>query len=347
MNKEQLDRLVEEGILYNHEHEELDLTIYNYTQDVQFHKLWDENTLQCRGLILNSENKVIARPFKKFFNWEELQEFHPKGKVSVYEKLDGSLGILCSYKNEWIWATRGSFYSTQAYLARDLFEKYKEENPTLLDSLDKNYTYLFEIVGPSNVIVNQYEKDDLIFLGAVETESGKEIFPNHHDLRYIFPIPEYFGTFDFKVDLIDEFRKHKDNFEGYIFVDENNYRFKLKLEEYVRLHRIITGFNSRSVWEFLSQGKNLDEILIKVPEEFYNWVKNTAEKLNIQYMNIMIQAFVDFLNAYESTSTKKEFALKVKDNKYSSQIFALYNKRVDIAREITWKQIRPKNPTTL
>lgn len=348
MNKQELDRLVEEGILYNHQHKDLDLTIYNYTQDVQFNKLWDSNTLQCRGLVMNSEGEVVARPFKKFFNWEELDDFHPKGKMSVFEKLDGSLGILFSYKDEWIWSTRGSFYSEQAKLAKHLFMlKFYPDFNKISDVFDPNYTYLFEIVGPSNAVVNQYEKDELIFLGCVETKTGKEILPNNHDLKDIFRIPEFFGTFDFKVDLIDEFRKHKDNFEGYIFIDENNYRFKLKLEEYVRLHRIITGFNTRSVWEVLSSGQNIEDLLVKVPEEFYNWVHSVAEELNIRYINILTEAFRKFIIAYEKTSDKKSFALLVKDEPYAGIIFSMYASNIDKAREQAWKLIRPKNPETL
>lgn len=347
MNKQELDRLVEEGILYNHQHEDLDLTIYNYTQEVQFHKMWNSNTLQCRGLIMNSESEIVARPFKKFFNWEELNIFKPSGKISIYEKLDGSLIIRSFYQGKWITSSRGSFYSEQSILAEEIFKKYENNISNFLDYFDSEYTYCFELIGPSNIIVNQYENDDLIFLGSIHTKNANEILPQNHKLKEIFRIPEYFGTFDFKIDLIDEFRKHRDNFEGYVFVDENFYRFKLKLEEYVRLHRIITGFNTRSIWEILSTRQNIEDILVKVPEEFYNWVYSIAEELMICYINIMSESFKKYITAYEKSYDKKSFALLVKDEQYSGIIFSIYNSKIDQAREQAWKLIRPKKPETL
>ncbi len=32
---------------------------------------WDDITLNCRGLILDNEGRVIAKSFQKFFNMEE------------------------------------------------------------------------------------------------------------------------------------------------------------------------------------------------------------------------------------------------------------------------------------
>ena len=53
--------------------------------------------------------------FNKFFNMEEHQpEEIPNETFEVFEKLDGSLGILFWYQGQWILATKGSFTSDQA-----------------------------------------------------------------------------------------------------------------------------------------------------------------------------------------------------------------------------------------
>jgi RNA ligase len=54
--------------------------------------------------------------------------------------MDGSLGIAFYYKGDWIVATRGSFVSEQATKATKMLKKYPIEH------LDKNNTYLFEII---------------------------------------------------------------------------------------------------------------------------------------------------------------------------------------------------------
>ena len=45
----------------------------------------------------------------------------------------------------------------------------------------------------------------------------------------------------------------------------------------------LTNISSRDIWEYLKDGKPMDEILDKVPDEFYNWVKDTKEELLNQY----------------------------------------------------------------
>ena len=76
-------------------HPEAELYSVNYTQKVQYDRLWDEITTQTRGLIIDSEGNVVAKPFRKFFNFEEHQPDEiPQLPFEVFEKVDGSLGIL-------------------------------------------------------------------------------------------------------------------------------------------------------------------------------------------------------------------------------------------------------------
>jgi RNA ligase len=64
-----LEKYYNLGLLYKQTHPTLDLTIWNYSPKVQYEGLWDDITMQCRGLVTNSNGDVIARPFKKFFNY--------------------------------------------------------------------------------------------------------------------------------------------------------------------------------------------------------------------------------------------------------------------------------------
>jgi len=66
-----LEKYYQNGLVLKQTHPTLDLSIWNYSPKVQYEKLWDDVTKICRGLVTNSEGKIIARPFKKFFNYEE------------------------------------------------------------------------------------------------------------------------------------------------------------------------------------------------------------------------------------------------------------------------------------
>ena len=134
-----LNKYYEEGLVYKQVHPNLPLTIWNYTEKVQYENLWDEITIQTRGLVTDDNGNVVARPFKKFFNQEENKHI-PTKDFDVYEKVDGSLGILFYYNNQWVMATRGSFTSDQAIKGFEMLQKYDYQK------LHKKYTYLFEII---------------------------------------------------------------------------------------------------------------------------------------------------------------------------------------------------------
>ncbi len=130
----------ERGLLYSQTHPTLPLTIWNYTEKVQYESLWDEVTLAARGLVTDGSGRVVARPFSKFFNIEE-GKHTPTQEFEVFEKMDGSLGIVFVYEGQVVYATRGSFASDQAKWMADWGTKYNFSN-----ILVEGYTYLFEII---------------------------------------------------------------------------------------------------------------------------------------------------------------------------------------------------------
>jgi RNA ligase len=136
---EKLNKYHEEGLVYKQVHPTLPLTIWNYSEKVQYEGLWDEITLQTRGLVTDDEGNIVARPFKKFFNLEE-GKHTPTEEFEVYEKMDGSLLIVFWYEGKWIVATRGSFTSDQAIKGVELLKKYNT------DIMFRHLTYCFEII---------------------------------------------------------------------------------------------------------------------------------------------------------------------------------------------------------
>lgn len=141
MNKELLIKMLNEGYVMVQKHPNTDLSIYNYTRKCQYEANWNEVTLLTRGLILDGNMNIIARPFGKFKNWEEYKpEEIPNLPFEVFDKMDGSFGILFHFNNEWIIASRGSFMSDQAIKATEMLKNYDISN------LNKEYTYLFEII---------------------------------------------------------------------------------------------------------------------------------------------------------------------------------------------------------
>src|SRR5690242_13723962 len=146
--------LEEEGYITIQEHPTAELWILNYSQKCQFAGYWTAETMQCRGLIVDTDFRIVARPFVKFFNLEQhlAMEGMPVLRWDqpyvIQEKMDGSLGILYWADGVPCIATRGSFISDQAVFATNLLRtRYVQVE------FAPQYTYLFEIIYPANRIV--------------------------------------------------------------------------------------------------------------------------------------------------------------------------------------------------
>ncbi|MFN8670937.1 MAG: T4 RnlA family RNA ligase [Candidatus Sericytochromatia bacterium] len=322
---EKFESLIEQGYINKQKHPIEDLFIFNYSTKTQYESFWNDFTKIARGLITDKEGNIVARPFPKFFNLEEDKDPLPNENFEVFDKLDGSLGILYFIKDEPFIATRGSFDSFQAIKANEILKnKYKNI------VFNKNYTYLFEIIYPENRIVVDYKGlEDLILIAIIDTESGKDL--ELQDLG--MPIVKKFDG----VKDIHKLRELEDMVnEGFVIKFKNDFRVKLKFTEYIRLHRIVTYINSRIIWENLKDKKPFDEILDKVPDEFYKWVKKTIADLENKYSEIENICKSEF----KILETRKETAEYFNKCSYSTVLFKMLDNK-DYS-EFIWRQIKPK-----
>lgn len=317
--------------------------IYNYTEKAQFDNHWTDVTMLCRGLIVSGET-VIARPFTKFFNYEQRKaEFDKRlgDTVIVTDKMDGSLGIMYRDPNgEIAFATRGSFTSDQAKHATYVFrQKYQD-----LDWNDQ-FTLLVEIIYPENRIVCDYDgMDDLVLLGAVNIRDGHVY--SAQSIPWEGPRVEELHAINLAEALALEPREGK---EGIVvrFLDDNE-MCKIKQEDYITLHKLVTGLSERAVWEGLGQGKTVAQICEPLPDEFHAWVAEVADNLNTAYQKKIFELDDEYIAAFGDMPhqfTRKEFALRVKDSPNRAFMFSLLD-QVDIGPKV-WQSLKPHGDTRL
>lgn len=358
MNLETLHKYQSDGLLYSQTHPTLPLTIWNYTEKVQYEGLWDEVTLSCRGLITeDTTGKVLIQPFKKFFNYEELihKDVIPsKGDyVYIQEKIDGSLGILFYYNGEWIMATRGSFTSEQAIKGLEILKsKY------ILDTFEPSVAYLCEIIYPENRIVIDYKKEKVVFLSAVINWGFKGWKESDESELHWTTACMYFKMsgikksdivkteqhFNFSDELYKSLKeKNENNKEGFVLrFQPGNFRMKIKFEEYVRLHKIMTNLSTTAVWEVLANGGSMDTLLKDVPDEFYNVVKEYELSLVSKFIEIRDNAISECarIAVRITDGDRKSFAELAKKYQYPGLLFLLLDGK-DINQSI-WKHIKPE-----
>jgi RNA ligase len=244
-------------------------------------------------------------------------------------------------KGEWILATRGSFTSPQAIKGKELLEKYNFER------LNTGYTYLFEIIYKENRIVCDYDYDDLVLLGMINTKTGDEvnIHNDDEDIRFKnmisnigFRVVMLYKTWGEGYDVLKE--EISNDREGYVIRFNNGFRMKIKGDEYVRLHRILTNVSNRDIWEYLKDNKPFDELLEKVPDEFNNWVKETARDLTIRFDNINKEYIEVYENLNSRNLDRKEFAIRAKHYRHSNILFNMLDGKEH--KQNIWRIIYPE-----
>lgn len=344
---EDLLKELNEGYVTGRPHPYLPYTIYNYTRRAVVNDYWNEVILSCRGLVVDNDNEVVARPFKKFFNgslnFNNLSGWELDDPIEVTEQIDGSLGILYPDPRQptgYAVATRGSFTSLQAEHATELYQQtYQNFKPS------PALTYLFEIVYPENRIVVDYGQDDCLYLlGAVKIETGEILSARHFDCprTQIYPFRKF-------QEFVENFRP-KTQRKGFVIRNlRTGEMLKYKHEEYVALHRLLFSLNATVVWEVLVEASKKaangetwewDDFISRYPDDIRRWIVSVRDYLLAQYVKIHLETTTLYQSIVEGKPRdRKEFALEAVKHKHAKYLFLLYDNR-SIAEAI-WKDLKP------
>lgn len=328
-----LRKMIDLGYVDVRKHSFANLYILNYSKLCTFDWMWNDVTEKCRGLIVDDSGKIKALPFKKFYNYEEIEDksIIPNLPFKVYEKMDGSLGILYWIDNYPAIATRGSFSSEQALEATRMFlTQYRN----IIPIIPQDITFLFEIIYPGDQkVVNYGNIENLFLIAAIDTKTGDEIDINNFDGW--FPLTkEYENISDWKK-LRDVF--DGDNREGFVIKFENNFRVKLKYEEYFELHKLLYNITPKYILDLLITDKIDDLVVLKDKFGEYHWDKiiKLISKFRNRFNQIRLECELAFEGIY---TTRKDAAERFKTCKYPSVLFAMYDDK-DISQYI-WKIIK-------
>lgn len=331
--KSKLDSYVDMGLLISKRHPDLPLTIYNYSQLTVMDQLWNSVTIACRGLVVDDKGRCVIRCMPKFFNSGELHAYtfqNDQAATAAFDdfyytdKLDGSLiQMVNDPEYGFIVTSKGSFESQQAEWAKEIYLKHFDP-----EHLDSDKSYICELIHPENRIVLDYgDKQELRLITVIETETGVEKW----DIW-----SRTWSSFIEPVNRVTDFEKHMEELnEGVVAVYPGGHRVKHKTEEYVRLHRIVTGFTPKRVWEALKEGDNLE--FHNMPEEFDAWLEETKTEFIRKFNDIKTLA-EKTAQGFESYSDK-EVGLAPIDGKIKGLIFMLRNGK-DIEPKI-WGMIKP------
>jgi hypothetical protein len=316
--------------------------------------------LECRGLILNQDDdwNVVAYPFSRFFNYgEECAAAIDWSTARVQEKVDGSLMILYYYRNHWEVATKGSPDASGdvgdwGFTFRKLFWRSAEEwkgGFCKSGELNPDYTYMIELTSPWNRVVCDYTK--LGPLGTCITGEGKTGYVGDgsrltligvRDNKTLQEIPVsvfaddwYYTVKEFPLNSFEDVVAAASHLnpleqEGYVIVDMNFNRVKVKSPAYVAIHHLTSNFSKRRILELVKMGE-APEVLAYYPEymKIFDEVKVELER----FIFIVENELMNVVGTVGYGATQKEFALEAVKTKFPGALFAVKSGKAKSIRE--------------
>lgn len=234
----------------------------------------------CRGLILEKDTwNVLCFSFEKFFNAEEGHAAKINWNTAkVLSKLDGSMIQVYwdSKKEEWFAATTGTGEGEGEVNNKDgttfngLFWKTVRTKYNLnVDDLVKGHVYVFELMTPYNVVVTPHTESSVALLAVRNLKNLSEY--NYEALK---TVSETLGVplvkaFDMNVKDVGAIKRTFDGMpfteEGYVVVDGNFNRIKIKNPAYVSAHHLKGKMGSHHIMGIVKSNE-IDEFIATFKE---------------------------------------------------------------------------------
>lgn len=316
--------------------------IFNYNQIES--DFYNPIVKECRGVILEDKTfKPVCVPFYKFGNYGEgYADTIDWSAARVQEKVDGSLIKLWNYNGKWKISTNGMIDAKDAQLScniseyktfYDLFMKAKENVGLDFDKLNPKYTYMFELISPYNRVVVPYTEISIKHIGTRNLDTLEEL---NVDIGVPKPKEYSFKSLDECIRVAQELPFNE---EGYVVVDGNWHRIKVKSPAYVAVHHLTTnGVVTKERIVVLIRQNEHEEFLNYYPE-FTEQINNTKNKIDlfIENMNSAIDKAQNTI-----FSTRKDFAEFAKKTSCPALMFTWYDGKVSTPKEWLWNQTNEK-----
>lgn len=316
--------------------------IFNYNQILS--DMSSPICQEARGFIINNTlDRVVCRSFNKFFNYGETHA----AKIDWYsavvqEKIDGSL-IRYWYNRadrRWNVSTSGMIDAYKAPLSDgmtfgDLFDRALGAigNPTL--ALEEEYTYVFELVSPENRIVVNYPTVRIYHIGTFLNRTGEEIKDDiiaHIDgKRVIIPKPAVYHIKSL-IDCLDVSMKMGTNEEGFVVVDKDCNRIKIKSPAYLAAHKIKGNgsMTNERIIEII-KANAVDDIIGTFPE-FTDKIRAVEDRLKETLDIILHETGISHFGLQREMK-RAEFATYVNtlEGRFRQFLFHWYDKKYELS----------------
>ena len=203
---------------------------------------------ECNGIIIEKNTyKILCYTFDKCY--EDLNENFDYDNLYIESCIEGTLIRLYFYNNKWMVSTKRCIDATKSKWLSDknFFELFLEcTNINLMETLNKNHCYSFVLAHPENSIVVKYNIPILFHISTRNLETLNEVLVNV-DIGCQYLMKSFLNKNnlnEFKNSiLIDESL----NDEGYIMIDKNYNRCKIKKPYFCKVRELWGNTNNRFI----------------------------------------------------------------------------------------------------
>ena len=269
---------------------------------------------EARGIIFREDNwKCVRRAFDKFFNYGEPNAAEVDWNTArVQTKYDGSLISAWFNDKKWHYSTNGTIDAYKALTGDiklptfgDVLEEAFRNNGISKEifeqSASKLVCYTFELVSPQTRVVIPYEKPDLYFIGYRTMKTECEMNPKESLVSAFFKTPKEYDFLHSAQDVVDSAKELPWDEEGYVVVDSNFNRVKIKSPAWLVAHyaRSNNSISKESLIQVILDGEQ---------EEFLVYANDYREELES-----VEQEMEDFVKDLDDAARemKKKYAAEV------------------------------------
>jgi len=287
--------------------------------------------VNARGLILDENDnwRVICARFNRFFNYGEGHAAQIDWTTArVQEKVDGTLMTLYHYDGKWHVATSGMPDASgqcgdwQFSFAELFWKTFNEMGLSVPKNTD--YCPSFELTSQFNRVVVPHKDARLTLIGMFDRNTLNEFID--HETTYPMVKSYKLSSFD---DILASFAGIDPlSQEGYVVVDGNFNRVKIKHPGYVALHHMKDGFGPRRVVELIRTSET-SEWLTYFPE-----YKEQFDDVQERYDNL-VNGLQNLYDEVKDIPVQKDFALAVQARKpgIPAVLYQLRSGRVDSVKQ--------------
>ena len=278
---------------------------------------------EARSLVINlTKEEIVLCPFQKFFNINEIPETNinyveklisQADLVEFSDKLDGNMQQYRWYDNHIVYSGSSALSIEKSYQLKRGLDIFNSNIGYLnLIKAHPEYTYIFECILNDGLHIVQYKNESLKLIGARNVNDGSTItYAEVEYLGNLFHIPTTkIDNIDFENALnnLDKYQANeKEGWVIYIRANDNEYRYKLKCNDYVKIHHILDYMNSTNVVIKAIADNYYDDLISKVPAIYRERVSkycNTIREFLLK-KNLMIDAYY---NKVKDIQDMKDFA---------------------------------------